>query len=62
MAPLYGVKIFCHFLKRQRLCARAPARQTTGGFILSGVEYVNWVKESFLSNQREKRESHSFGN
>ena len=33
-----------------------PAKDITGGFILGGVEFVNWVKESFLSNQREKME------
>ena len=31
-----------------------PAKDITGGFILGGVEFVNWVKESFLSNRRGK--------
>ena len=39
-----------------------PAKDISGGFILGGVEFVNWVKESFLSNRREKRKFHSFGN
>ena len=39
-----------------------PAKDITGGFILGGDEFVNWVKESFLSNQREKKKSPSFGN
>ena len=33
-----------------------PARDISGGFILGGVEFVSWVKESFLSNRREKKE------
>ena len=33
-----------------------PAKDITGGFILGGVEFVNWVKESFLSYRREKKE------
>ena len=31
-----------------------PAKDISGGFILDGVEFVNWVKESFLANRREK--------
>ncbi len=33
-----------------------PARDISDGLILGGVEFVNWVKESFLSNRREKKE------
>lgn len=33
-----------------------PAKDITGGFILGGVEFVNWIKESFLTNRREKKE------
>jgi hypothetical protein len=33
-----------------------PAKDITGGFILGGVEFVNWVKESFLSCHGEKKE------
>ena len=33
-----------------------PAKDITGGFILGSVEFVNWVKESFLSYRREKKE------
>ena len=33
-----------------------PAKDITGGFILGGVEFVNWVKESFLSNRRGKED------
>ena len=34
-----------------------PARDISGGFILGRVEFVNWVKESFLSNRGEKKET-----
>ena len=33
-----------------------PAKDISGGFILGGAEFVNWVKESFLSNLGEKKE------
>jgi REP element-mobilizing transposase RayT len=33
-----------------------PAKDISGGFILGGVEFVNWIKESFLSNRVEKKE------
>ena len=33
-----------------------PARDITGRFILGGVKFVNWIKESFLSCQGEKKE------
>ena len=32
-----------------------PAKDINGGFILGDVEFINWVKESFLSNQRGKK-------
>jgi len=33
-----------------------PAKDISGGFILGGVEFVDWVKESFLSNRRGKKD------
>ena len=33
-----------------------PGLEISGGFILGGVEFVNWVKESFLSDRGEKKE------
>lgn len=33
-----------------------PGKDIRGGFILGGAEFVNWVKESFLSNRTGKKE------
>ena len=33
-----------------------PATEINGGFILGGAEFVNWVKESFLSGREEKKD------
>ncbi|UCE52244.1 MAG: transposase [Desulfobacterales bacterium] len=33
-----------------------PGRDLAGGFILGGVEFVNWVKESFLSKRSAQKE------
>jgi REP element-mobilizing transposase RayT len=33
-----------------------PGKDITGGFILGGAEFVNWVKETFLSKKGEKKE------
>ena len=36
--------------------AENPAGDPVGGFILGSLDFVNWVKETFLANRSEKRE------
>ena len=33
-----------------------PAKELTGGFILGSVEFVDWVKKTFLSKRSEEKE------